>query len=366
MDNTKNMTNHVSFQGTKGETHEHVNASQANQQSLPVSSMQNNWSAAVKSPSDQNGGTVSCSSGEVQASTMQVMVHPSVLLAQPHPNAFSQTDSLLTQTCSNSTMTAMETSFAGAQMLQATGHRSSIAGSDPSTLSSLSSNFVSTSSNVLLSQSAVSCQGTTFLSSASVTTGTTTIAEPTVHSGIDTTILSEINCSTDAKSSPLTGNSDPTLSNGPISSYSAFSSSNACASGMSISPFASPSYVMSPTQKSPFHTTASLSPSITQPLSIINPSCLSPSSGLQGAHSAFSPSLIPTDLLSPSKQLAVVSPSSKSPFNLNSGGDNMVVPKLNLLFDPMAIPCPPPMPTPPLPTDKLSPQTPSIYVSIIK
>lgn len=360
------MANHVSFQGTKGENHEHLNANQVNQQSLPGGSLQNNWPETMQPQHDQNG--VSAGSSEAQASTSCITTHPvtPTLLAQPHPEIFSQTESPSTKTCSNSTVSAMETStIVGDHLLQVAGHQNSIASSEPATLSSLSSNFVSTSSNVLLSQSVVTCQGTPFLPSGSLSMGSTTTPERSLRSGIETTILSEINCSTDAKASPLTGNGDPTLSNGPISSYSGFSSSNACASGMSISPFSSPSYVMSPTQKSPFHSTASLSPSITQPLSIINPTCLSPSSGLQGAQTAFSPSLIPSDLLSPSKQLAVVSPgSSKSPFNLSSGGDNMAVPKLNLLFDPMAIPHPPPTPTPPLPTDKLSPQTPSIYVSI--
>lgn len=368
LDSTKNMANHVSFQVTKGENHELVHASQVTQQSFPGSSLQTNWPENTQTQSDQNGLSVSASKSEVQASTTcittQGISHPPnpTLPTQPHPETFSQSDSLLTKAYSNSTVSPMETSISGDHLLQVTGQQNSIARSEPATLSSLSSNYVSTSSDVLLSQSVVSCQGTTFLSSGTVATGSTTMSEPSLHSGMDTTILSEINSSKDVKPSPLTGNGDPTLSNGPISSYSGFSS----ASGMVVSPFSSPSYVMSPTQKSPFHTTASLSPSISQPLSIINPTCLSPSSGLQGVQSTFSLSLIPTDLLSPSKQLAVVSPSSsKSPFNLSSGGDNLMLPKLNLLFDPMAIPHPPPTPTPPLPTDKLSPQTPSICVSII-
>ena len=363
LDNTNTMTNHVSLQGTRGENHEPLNAVQVNQQSLAGSSLQNSWPETTQPQNVQNGVATSSSKSEAQASTpcitTQGISHSvaPTLLTQPHSETFSRSDSVLAGS-------AMETTTAGDHMLQVAGYQNSIARSEPETLSSHSSNFVSTSSNVLLSQSTVSCQGTATFSSGSIVTGSVPASEPSLHSAMDTTILSEINCSTDAKSSPLTGNGDPTLSNGPISSYSGFSTPNACASGMSISPFSSPSYVMSPTQKSPFNATASLSPSITQPLSIINPTCLSPSSGLQGAQSAFSPSLIPSDLLSPTKQLAVVSPSSsKSPFNLSSGGDNLVAPKLNLLFDSMAIPHPPPTPTPPLPTDKLSPQTPSIYVS---
>ena len=363
LDSTKNMANHVSFQVTKGENLELVHASQVTQQSLAGSSLQTNWPENTQTQSDQNGLSVSASKSEVQASASGIISHPPTpsLLVQPHPETFSQSDSLLSKVYSNSTVSAMETSIAGDHLLQVTGQQNSIARSEPATLSSLSLNYVSTSSNVLLSQSVVSCQGTTYLSSGTVATGSTTTTEPPLHGAMDTTILSEINSSKDAKPSLLTGNGDPTLSNGPISNYSVFSS----ASGMTVSPFSSPSYVMSPMQKSPFHTTVSLSPSISQPLSIINPTCLSPSSGLQGVQSTFSPSLVPTDLLSPSKQLAVVSPnSSKSPFNLSSGGDNLVLPKLNLLFDPTEIPHPPPTPTPPLPTDKLSPQTPSICVSM--
>ena len=361
LDNTKNVTNHASFQGSEAENHVHLNANQAYPPGVPGASLHDNWSESTVPQVTQNGVIANSSSSGVQASTTQGISNQSVLISQPQATVFSQADSFQTQMCHESTVSAMETAYTGAQLLQV----NATIGSDSGTLSSLSSNFVSTSSDVLLSQSVVCCQGTTLTSSGLVTTASMPTSEPSLHSGIDTTILSEINCSSDAKSSPLTGNSDPTLSNGPISSYSAFSTSNACASGMAISPFSSPNYVMSPTQKSPFHTGATLSPSITQPLSI-NPSCLSPSSGLHGGHSAFSPSLIPSDLLSPTKQLAVISPaSSKSPFNLSSGGDSLAVPKLNLFFDSMAIPCPPPMPTPPLPTDKLSPQTPSIYVSII-
>lgn len=368
LDNTKNVANHVTFQGTKGENHEHLNASQVTQQSVPGSSLQNNWPETAHVQSDQNGLSVIGHNSEVQASiscmttrTISNSETPS-LPTQPHSETLSQSDSLLTKTYSDSTVTAMETSIAGHCLLQMSGHQNSEARPETETQLPLSSKFVSTSSNELLTQSIVSCQGTNFLSSGTVTTGLTMTSGPPLRSGMDSTILSEINFSTDAKSSPLTGNGDPTLSNGPISSYSGFSS----ASGMSISPFSSPSYVMSPTQKSPFHATASLSPSISQPLSIINPTCLSPSSGLQGTQSAFSPSLIPTDLLSPSKQLAVVSPgSSKSPFSLSVGGDNLAVPKLNLLLDSTAIPHPPPTPTPPLPTDRLSPQTPSIHVSTV-
>lgn len=374
----KNMTNHVSFQDMKGENHEHLGSSQLNQPSVPGPSSQNNWSDTVQPHNGQNLASSGSDNqfakpaqSDVQSSTLCITMQgisdsvAPMLITQSLPGPFSQSESLLTDVHSNSSMSAMETSITAADhMMQVTSHQNSIAGPDTAVLSSLPSNFVSTSSNVLLGQSVVSSQGTTFLSSESLTTGSSTTTEPSLTSGMDTTLLGEINCSADIKPSPLTGNSDPTLSNGPISTYSGFSSSTGCASGMTISPFSSPSYVMSPTQKSPFHTTSTLSPSLTQPLSIINPGCLSPSSGLQGGQSTFSPSLIPADLLSPSKQLAVVSPgSSKSPFNLSSGGDNLVVPKLNLLFDPNAIPHPPPTPAPPLPTDKLSPQTPIIYVS---
>lgn len=373
----KNMTNHVSFQSMKGENHEHLDASQLNQPSVPGSTSQNNWSDTVPPHNGQNSTSTGLDNQlakppktEVQTSTcvttqgISNSVAPT-LLTQSLPGPFTQSESLLTGAHTNSSVSAMETSIVpGDHMMQMAGHQNSIAGPDTAVLSSLSSNFVSTSSNVLLSQSVVSSQGTAFLSSESLTTGSSTTTEASLTSGMDTTLLTEINCSAGIKPSPLTGNSDPTLSNGPISTYSGFSSATGCASGMTISPFSSPSYVMSPTQKSPFHTTSTLSPSLTQPLSIINPSCLSPSSGLQGGQSTFSPSLIPADLLSPSKQLAVVSPgSSKSPFNLTSGGGDLVVPKLNLLFDANAIPHPPPTPAPPLPTDKLSPQTPIIYVS---
>lgn len=372
---TQSITNHVPLQGMEVENHEHLAAGHVNQPSVCSSSSQNNWSDTVQ---PHNGQTLvstgldnqlaKSTDSNVQTSTCittQVIsnsVAPA-LLTQSMPGPISQSESLLTDAQSNSSVSAMETSVAPSDhMMQVTGHQNSIAGPDTA---ALSTNFVSTSSNVLLCQSVVSRQGTAFLSSESLATGSSTTTEPTLASAMDTTILTEINCSGDVKPSPLTGNNDPTLSNGPISTYSGFPSAAGCASGMTISPFSSPSYVMSPTQKSPFHTTSTLSPSLTQPLSIINPSCLSPSSGLQGGgQSTFSPSLIPTDLLSPSKQLAVVSPgSSKSPFNLTSGGGDLVVPKLNLLFDANAIPHPPPTPEPPLPTDKLSPQTPIIYVS---
>lgn len=375
---TKNMTNHVSLQGMKGENHEHVGSSQLNQTSVPGPSSLDNWSDTAQSHNGQNVASTGSDNqfnkpaqSDAQSSTSCITTQGTsdsvapMLITQSVTGPFSQSESLLTDVHSNSSVSAMETSIAPADhMMQVTSHQNSIAGPDTAMLSSLPANFVSTSSNVLLSQSTVSSQGTTFLSSESLTTGSSSTTEPSLTSGMDTTLLGEINCSADIKPSPLTGNSDPTLSNGPISTYAGFSSSTGCASGMTISPFSSPSYVMSPTQKSPFHTTSTLSPSLTQPLSIINPGCLSPSSGLQGGQSTFSPTLIPADLLSPSKQLAVVSPgSSKSPFNLSSGGDNLAVPKLNLLFDPNAIPHPPPTPTPPLPTDKLSPQTPIIYVS---
>lgn len=373
------MSNHVPLQGIEGENHEHVGLSQLSQASVPGPSSQNNWSDMVQPHNGQNLALTDSDSqfakpaqSDTQSSTACTTAQGTsdsvapMLITRSLTGPFSQSEPLLTDVHSNSSVSAMETSIAPADhIIQVTSHQNSIAGPDTVMLSSLPANFVSTSSNVLLSQSVVSSQGTTFLSSESLTTGSsTTTTEPSLTSGMDTTLLGEINCSADIKPSPLTGNSDPTLSNGPISTYSGFSSSTGCASGMTISPFSSPSYVMSPTQKSPFHATSTLSPSLTQPLSIINPGCLSPSSGLQGGQSTFSPTLIPADLLSPSKQLAVVSPaSSKSPFNLSSGGDNLVVPKLNLLFDPNAIPHPPPTPTPPLPTDKLSPQTPIIYVS---
>lgn len=375
----KNITNHVSLQGMKGENHEHAGSSQLNQASVQGPSSQTNWSDTAQSLNGQSVALTGSDNqfakpaqSDAQSSTLCMTTQGTsnsvapMLITQSVTGPFSQSESLLTDVHSNSSVSAMETSIAPADhMVQVTSHQNSIAGPDTAMLSSFPANFVSTSSNVLLSQTVVSSQGTTFLSSESLTTGSSSTTEPSLTSGMDTTLLGEINCSADVKPSPLTGNSDPTLSNGPISTYSGFSSTTGCASGMSISPFSSPSYVMSPTQKSPFHTTSTLSPSLTQPLSIINPGCLSPSSGLQGGQSTFSPTLIPADLLSPSKQLAVVSPgSSKSPFNLSSGGDNLAVPKLNLLFDSNAIPHPPPTPTPPLPTDKLSPQTPIIYVSI--
>jgi histone demethylase len=68
--------------------------------------------------------------------------------------------------------------------------------------------------------------------------------------------------------------------------------------------------------------------------------------------------------MSPSMSIAMASPStSKSPLTTGIGPSGFQVPKVSLLFDPMAIPCPPKQPYPPLPTDKLSPPTPSINVS---
>ncbi|XP_015775151.1 PREDICTED: histone demethylase UTY-like [Acropora digitifera] len=359
-DNSKNLANHTAFQGEKQDNLEHITAVQGTQQSIPGNDLQNNWPETVHAQGNQNGMPVVPCNSEVSGSnlpscttTQGVSLPVAHSALQTNSGNFSQSNTVLTNAYEDSNVSAMETSSVSDHLLQATGHQNSIATSEPATQPLLSSNFVSTAVDALLSQSVVSCQGTTFLSSGTIVT------ESTTSSGIEPSILGEINSSADGKPSPLTGNGDPTLSNGSISSLAGFTN----ATIMSISPFSSPSYVMSPTQKSPFHSTASLSPSITQPLSIINPTCLSPSSGLQGTQSAFSPSLIPTELLSPSKQLTVVSPtSSKSPFNLNSGGDNLAVPKLNLLLDASAIPHPPPTPEPPLPTDRLSPQTPSIYV----
>lgn len=352
----------MAFQGEKEDNHEHITVIQGTQQSIPGNDLQNNWPETVQAQGNQNGMPMVPCKSEVPGSNLptctatQVVSHQvSHSALQTNSSNFSQSNTVLTNAYEDSNVSAMETSSINDHLLQATGHQNSITTSEPATQPLLSSNFVSTAVDVLLSQSVVSCQGTTFLSSG------TMVTESTTSSGIEQSILGEINSSTDGKPSPLTGNGDPTLSNGSIASFAGFTNSTM----MSISPFSSPSYVMSPTQKSPFHSTASLSPSITQPLSIINPTCLSPSSGLQGTQSAFSPSLIPTELLSPSKQLTVVSPnSSKSPFNLNSGGDNLAVPKLNLLLDASALPHPPPTPHPPLPTDRLSPQTPSIYVSM--
>ncbi|XP_022796403.1 lysine-specific demethylase 6A-like [Stylophora pistillata] len=363
----KNMANHVSLQDGKGENHDGLN-----QASVPASSSGENWSNAVQ---PQNGQILvsTCSENQFAKSTdsltqtvTSIIATQGITLSLPGP--FSQSESIFTEAHSNSTVAAMETSLAGGDpMMAVTEEHNSIAGSNALTITSPLSNFVSTSSNAtMFNSSAPSSEGTILLQGES---GTTATCEQSLSNEMHSALLNEINCTADVKPSPLTGTSDPTLSNGPMSTYTGFPSSAAgAASGLStISPFSPPShYVMSPTQKSPFHPTASqLSPSLTQPLSIINPSCLSPSSGLQGGQSAFSPaSLIPTDLLSPSKQLAVISPSSssKSPFNLSTGGDNLAVPKLNLLFDSNALPHPPDTPLPPLPTDKLSPQTPSIYV----
>ena len=365
----KNMANHVSLHDGKAENHDELN-----QSSVPGSSSQENWPDAVQPlngqilvPTCSENQFAKSSDGLTQTVTSSITTQG---ISLPLPGPFSQSESLFTEAHSDSGVSAMETSIAGDDPLMAvTEQQNSLAGPDALTTTSPLSDFVSTSSNASMFNSSVpSSQGTTLLQGES---GTTATSEQSLSSGIHSTLLSEINCTGDVKPSPLTGTSDPTLSNGPMSMYTGFPSSAAgAASGIStISPFSPPShYVMSPTQKSPFHTTASqLSPSLTQPLSIINPSCLSPSSGLQGGQSAFSPaSLIPTDLLSPSKQLAVISPSSssKSPFNLSSGGDNLAIPKLNLLCDSNALPHPPDTPLPPLPTDKLSPQTPSIYVSM--
>ena len=362
-DSTKSVANHVN---ATGGNYKPLDTIQPNQVSLPETCVQNNWTGSNSELSITAGsrdqlmepvktdGVAIISQANLVISQAAPNSEPSLLLSQSLSGSLTQPSSLLTPAAINSSLCAIETSVAGDHPLL----QNSIAGSEPVTLASPASEFISTASNVLLSQSFVSSQTSTFLPQTSIASGSS--LNPT----IDGTMLNEIN-SAEVKQSPLTGNNDPTLSNGPVPTLSGFSSSGVCVSNMSISPFSSPSYVMSPTQKSPFASTVSLSPSITQPLTIINPTCLSPSSGLQGGQSTFSPSVIPGDLLSPSKQLAVVSPgSSKSPFNLSSGGNGLVVPKLNLLFDPMAIPQPPPTPSPPLPTDKLSPQTPSIYVSV--
>lgn len=179
-----------------------------------------------------------------------------------------------------------------------------------------------------------------------------------VASRMDTSVLSEINPASLAEvtRSPLSGSRDPNLSAYPISSAADIPATSISTIGTAlISPFASPHYVMSPTQKLPFPS-VSLSPSITQPLTV-NPSCLSPSAG-------FSPPLISPGLLSPNKQIALASPNaSKSPFTVAGGGNGLGVPKISLLFDPNEIPSLPLPLSPPLATDKLSPATPSIYVS---
>lgn len=105
------------------------------------------------------------------------------------------------------------------------------------------------------------------------------------------------------------------------------------------------------TSPTPTPSIQSLSTSISQPLTI-NPCNLSPK-----------PSLL-SPLLSPSVSIALASPSSsKSPLT-SVGPSNHQVPKLSLLFDGNELPAPPKPPHPPLPTDKLSPPTPSICVSI--
>lgn len=164
-------------------------------------------------------------------------------------------------------------------------------------------------------------------------------------------------------SSVLTGSSDPTLSSGAeVSSNSEGVTLPAAplSADVSISPFSSPSYTVSPTPKLASN---SFSPITSQPLSI-NPVsvCLSPGSGLHGSH-LLSPSLIsPNPLqLSPSQNLSLLSPSSSKSLLNNDG--QIPIPKISLLLDENAIPTLPKVPSPPLPTDKLSPQTPSIFVS---
>lgn len=137
----------------------------------------------------------------------------------------------------------------------------------------------------------------------------------------------------------LTRSDNPTLGSGGSTNEQSSSS------------FPSPTYVSSPTQK--FSTSVSFSPNLSQPLTV-NASSMSPSS----KQSLLSPSL-----MSPS-MIAMASPSlSKSPLTSGIGPSAFQVPKVSLLYDATAIPSPPKQPHPPLPTDKLSPPTPSICVS---
>ncbi|XP_031554855.1 lysine-specific demethylase 6A-like isoform X2 [Actinia tenebrosa] len=137
----------------------------------------------------------------------------------------------------------------------------------------------------------------------------------------------------------LTRSDNPTLGSGGGSTNEYSSSS-----------FSSPTYVSSPTQK--FSTSVSFSPNLTQPLTV-NACSLSPSS----KQSLLSPSLISPPMI------AMASPSlSKSPLTSGIGPSAFQVPKVSLLYDATAIPSPPKQPHPPLPTDKLSPPTPSISV----
>ncbi|XP_048588663.1 lysine-specific demethylase 6A isoform X1 [Nematostella vectensis] len=133
---------------------------------------------------------------------------------------------------------------------------------------------------------------------------------------------------------------DPGLNNGPVSTLF-----DMC--GSSAAPFPSPSYVTAS-----FSTGVSYSPSLSQPLTV-NPCSLSPTSN--------QPQLLSPSLMSPSVGLALASPSAKSPL-LGGASGSTQVPKLCLLKDPSIIPSPPKAPYPPLPTDKLSPPTPSIWV----
>ena len=166
-------------------------------------------------------------------------------------------------------------------------------------------------------------------------------------------------------SSVLTGSSDPTLGSGAVSSNSEVVTVPSAPSsmGVSISPFSSPSYAVSPTPK--FSNHSSFSPIATQPLTI-NPisSCLSPNSNLHGNHLLSPTSLISPNLmqLSPSQSLSLLSPGGNK--SLLSSGGQLPIPKISLLLDENAIPTLPKAPSPPLPTDKLSPPTPSIFVSI--
>lgn len=75
-------------------------------------------------------------------------------------------------------------------------------------------------------------------------TGFLSIIEFFLISGMDITLLGEINCFVDVKFSLLIGNSDFILSNGFILIYLGFSSIIGCVSGMSIFLFFFLSYVM--------------------------------------------------------------------------------------------------------------------------
>lgn len=200
-------------------------------------------------------------------------------------------------------------------------------------------------------------------SSLELTVSTTSASQTTSDIAVSHDMLSGSSTNFNP-SSVLTGSSDPTLGSGVVSSnLEAVTVPLAPSStGVSISPFSSPSYAVSPTPKLTPH--SSFSPITTQPLTI-NPvsSCLSPGSSLHG-NPLLSPSLIsPNPLhLSPSQNLSLLSPSGSK--SLLSTEGQFPIPKISLLLDENAIPTLPKVPSPPLPTDKLSPATPSIFVSI--